>query len=152
MNAGTRNPLQTAVVLLSLSAAYWLAGYFVADFSGGTGARWANALQTLAGWPRTAAPVLLSAIGAIGLLIIAVPLAGIIAVLYPPRAVRYALLVATPATASLLADVLILRRMGLQIPAAALALVAADASKTLLIPPLLALLLRRWLPRRHFGP
>ena len=149
MNEDARNPVQTAFVVLLLSAAYWLAAYFVADFCGGTGGRWAETLQHLAGWPRTAAPLLLSAIGAVGLLVIALPLSGILVVLYSRQAFGYALLVAVPATLSLIADLVIVLRMGLQMPHAALVLVTLDALKTLLIPPLMAVLLSHWLLRNR---
>ncbi len=148
MNNGERSTLHNTLILLLLAGAYWLGAYFVAAFSGGIGARWAHQLQQLADWPAHAAPIMLSLMGALGLLIIATPLAGILSALYSRHAAACALLVAIPATASLSYDVYVLWQIGLQIPVSALGLIGFDAIKTLLIPLLLTLAAQRWLPQR----
>jgi len=132
----------------AVAAAYWWGAYFVAVFTGGIGARWAHQLQQLAGWPAHAAPIVLSLMGALGLLIIATPLAGILTALYSRHAAAGALLVATATTASLLYDSYILCQTGLQIPTSALELIGFDTIKTLLVPLLLTLAAQHWLPSR----
>lgn len=148
MNTETRG-WQAALSVLLLAAAYWLAAYFVADFCGHAGLRWVQTIRDAAQWPPPSVPLLLSALGAVGLTIAALPITGILVVVERTRAPWLALLVALPATATLLCDGYTLWRMGLPLPPAALALMGADALKTLLIPMLLAGLLRRWLPVRR---
>lgn len=148
MNTETRGWTAALSVLL-LAAAYWLAAYFVVDFCGHAGLRWAQAVRDAARWPAASVSLLLSALGAVGLAIAALPITGILVVVERPRAPWLALLVALPATGSLLGDGYTLWRMGLPLPPAALALMGVDALKTLLIPLVLAWVLRRWLPARR---
>lgn len=140
--------LRDLATVILLAVAYWLASYFVAAICSRAGVHWAQALQHLVHASRAAIPVLLSTFGAIGLVIAALPVAGILATVLRPRVVIAGLLVATPAAASMLWDAWTLWQMGLQLPTLAVVLLGADVVKTLAIPPLLALLARRWLPER----
>lgn len=141
---GTRN----IAILVVLAAAYYLGAWLCTAMVADTGAGWVQHLATAWGLKRTTQPVLLSLLGFVGLFIISVPVGGIIARLYPRRAAALALLVALPATLSLLVNVLVIWGSGFHLAGAVRWLITFDTAKTLLLPSLLIFIVPRLMPRR----
>lgn len=141
-----RGPVANLLLVVVLAAVYWVGSWLVAAFSSGYGAQWGSSLQHALDWPSFSASILASVFGAIGLAIIALPVAGILVRLFSRMTVVCALLIALPATASILFDLYVALRVGAHFPPAVFALIGFDIGKTLLIPVVLTALARCWMP------